>query len=114
MPVVRSPKSYNSQVGVPLSVWKLDTAYKVGIIEAGISRPGEMEKLKKVINPDIGVITNIGDAHQENFLDLKTKAAEKIRLFNNASSIVYCSDHKIIHELISGSKSLKTKKLVDW
>ena len=114
MPVVRSPKSYNSQVGVPLSVWKLDTAYKVGIIEAGISQPGEMEKLKKVINPDIGVITNIGDAHQENFPDLKTKAAEKIRLFNNASSIVYCSDHKIIHELISGSKSLKTKKLVDW
>ncbi len=114
MPVVRSPKSYNSQVGVPLSVWKLDTPYKVGIIEAGISRPGEMERLKKVINPDIGVITNIGDAHQENFPDLKTKAAEKIRLFYNASSIVYCSDHKIIHELISGSKSLKTKKLVDW
>lgn len=69
MPVVRSPKSYNSQVGVPLSVWKLNNVYKVGIIEAGISFSGEMEKLQKVIDPDVGVITNIGDAHQENFPD---------------------------------------------
>jgi alanine racemase len=114
MPVVRSPKSYNSQVGVPLSVWKLNPAYKVGIIEAGISFPDEMEKLQKVIDPDIGVITNIGDAHQENFRDLETKAAEKIRLFKNASVIVYCSDYKIIHKLISGNKSLRIKKLVDW
>jgi alanine racemase len=105
MAVVRSPKSYNSQVGVPLSVWKLNPAYKVGIIEAGISLPGEMDRLQKVINPDIGIITNIGDAHQENFQDLKTKAAEKI---------VYCSDQKIIHELITGDTSLKTKKLVNW
>ena len=114
MPVVRSPKSYNSQVGVPLSVWKLKEIYKIGIIEAGISQPGEMEKLQKVIDPDIGVITNIGDAHQENFPDLEAKAAEKIKLFKNASVIVYCSDHKIIHKLISGNKSMKTKKLVDW
>lgn len=113
-PVVRSPKSYNSQVGVPLSVWKLNPAYKIGIIEAGISFPGEMEKLQKVIDPDIGVITNIGDAHQENFQDIETKAAEKIILFKNASEIVYCSDHKIIHKLISGDKSLKHKKIVDW
>jgi alanine racemase len=114
MPVVRSPKSYNSQVGVPLSVWKLNPAYKIGIIEAGISFPGEMQKLQKVIFPDIGVITNIGDAHQENFPDLQTKAYEKIGLFNNASAIVYCSDHKIIHNLISSDDLLKKKKLVDW
>ncbi|MBA4321412.1 MAG: bifunctional UDP-N-acetylmuramoyl-tripeptide:D-alanyl-D-alanine ligase/alanine racemase [Odoribacter sp.] len=114
MPVVRSPKSYNSQVGVPLSVWKLNPAYKAGIIEAGISLPGEMDKLQKVINPDIGVITNIGDAHQENFPDLKTKAAEKIKLFSDASSIVYCRDQKLIHKLISGNRSFKTKKLVGW
>lgn len=114
MPVVRSPKSYNSQVGVPLSVWKLNPAYKVGIIEAGISFPDEMEKLRKVIDPDIGVITNIGDAHQENFRDLATKAAEKIKLFKNSSAIVYCRDHKIIHELISGNRSLRIKKIVDW
>ena len=92
--VVRSPKSYNSQIGVPLSVWKLDEKYKLGIFEAGISLPGEMEKLQKVIDPDIGVITNIGDAHSENFPDNKTKATEKLKLFINASLIVYCSDHE--------------------
>jgi len=114
MPVVRSPKSYNSQVGVPLSVWKLNPAYKVGIIEAGISFSGEMERLQKVIDPDIGVITNIGDAHQENFPDLETKAAEKIKLFKNSAVLVYCRDHKIIHKLISEDRNLSTKKLVDW
>jgi len=114
LPVVRSPKSYNSQVGVPLSVWKLNPVYKVGIIEAGISLPGEMERLQKVINPDIGVITNIGDAHQQFFPDLEAKAAEKIKLFINASVIVYCSDHRIIHKLITENKLFKTKKLVDW
>ena len=114
MPVVRSPKSYNSQVGVPLSVWKLNPAYRIGIMEAGISFPGEMERLQKVIDPDIGVLTNIGDAHQENFPDLKTKANEKIKLFKNASVIVYCSDYKIIHKLISGDLSFKSKRLVDW
>ena len=114
MPVVRSPKSYNSQVGVPLSVWKLNPAYKVGIMEAGISFPGEMERLQKVIEPDIGVLTNIGDAHRENFHDLKTKAAEKIKLFKNASVIVYCCDYKVIHKLISGNLSLKSKRLIEW
>jgi Alr-MurF fusion protein len=113
-PVIRSPKSYNSQVGVPLSVWKLSPFFKTGIFEAGISFPGEMEKIQAVIDPDIGVITNIGDAHQENFPDLKTKAEEKLRLFKNSSTIVYCRDHKTIHEIIHKSKSLKIKKLADW
>jgi len=114
IPVVRSPKSYNSQVGVPLSVWKLNSAYKIGIIEAGISLPGEMERLQKVIDPDIGVITNIGDAHQENFHDLETKAAEKIKLFKNSAVIVYCRDNEIIHKLLSTDRNLSTKKLVGW
>ena len=65
--VIRSPKSYNSQIGVPLSVLKLEEKYKIGIFEAGISYPGEMARLQKIIDPDIGVITNIGDAHSENF-----------------------------------------------
>ena len=95
-PVIRSPKSYNSQIGVPLSVWKLDDKYKLGIFEAGISFPGEMEKLQKVIEPDIGVITNVGDAHSENFPDNKAKATEKLKLFINASLIIYCSDQEII------------------
>ncbi|MCX6253092.1 MAG: bifunctional UDP-N-acetylmuramoyl-tripeptide:D-alanyl-D-alanine ligase/alanine racemase [Bacteroidia bacterium] len=113
-PVVRSPKSYNSQIGVPLSVWKLDEKYKLGIFEAGISLPGEMDKLQKVIDPDIGVITNIGDAHRENFPDNMTKAAEKLKLFRNASLIIYCSDQDLIHQLILKNENSKLKKLVDW
>ena len=112
--MVRSPKSYNSQIGVPLSVWKLDEKYKLGIFEAGISFPGEMEKLQKVIDPDIGVITNIGDAHRENFPDNRTKAEEKLKLFINASIIVYCSDHELIKQLILDNKNFKSKKLIDW
>jgi len=113
-PVVRSPKSYNSQIGVPLSVWKLDNNYKTGIIEAGISKPGEMEKLARIIQPHTGVITNIGDAHSENFPGLKEKAAEKLKLFRSASVIVYCSDHEIIRELIQGGGNLPAGKLFDW
>ena len=112
--VIRSPKSYNSQIGVPLSVWKLDDKYKLGIFEAGISLPGEMEKLQQVIDPDIGVITNIGDAHSENFPDNKTKAEEKLKLFINSSLIIYCSDHELIHQSILKNKVFKSKKLVDW
>lgn len=113
-PVVRSPKSYNSQIGVPLSVWKLDDKYKAGIFEAGISMPGEMEKLRAIIDPRIGVITNIGDAHSENFPDNETKAKEKLKLFNNSSLLVYCRDQKLLHELIRSDRLLNAKKLVDW
>ena len=112
--VVRSPKSYNSQIGVPLSVWKLDEKYKMGIFEAGISLPGEMEKLEKIIQPDIGVITNIGDAHNENFSDNNAKAEEKLKLFVNASLIIYCSDQELVHKLILNHENLKSKKLIDW
>lgn len=112
--VIRSPRSYNSQVGVPLSVLKLKDKYKLAIFEAGISEPGEMERLRSVIEPDIGVITNIGDAHNENFPDLPTKAKEKLKLFVNASMIVYCSDHEIIRELILSDKLFRGKKLVNW
>ena len=112
--VIRSPKSYNSQIGVPLSVWKLDDKYKLGIFEAGISQPGEMDKLQKVIDPDFGVITNIGDAHRENFRDDKTKAEEKLKLFINSSLIVYCRDYDIIHQSILMNEVFNSKKLVDW
>jgi alanine racemase len=112
--VIRSPKSYNSQIGVPLSVLKLDDKYKLGIFEAGISIPGEMDKLQKIIDPDIGVITNIGDAHRENFSDNKAKASEKLKLFANASLIIYCSDHELIGSLIMNDKNLRSKNLVDW
>ncbi|HPT22172.1 MAG TPA: bifunctional UDP-N-acetylmuramoyl-tripeptide:D-alanyl-D-alanine ligase/alanine racemase, partial [Bacteroidales bacterium] len=112
--VVRSPKSYNSQIGVPLSVWKLDDKYKFGIFEAGISMPGEMDKLRKIIEPDLGVITNIGDAHSENFPDDRIKAEEKLRLFVNASTIIYSSDQEIVGQMITGNDSLRSKNLIDW
>ena len=112
--VIRSPKSYNSQIGVPLSVLKLDDKYKLGIFEAGISFPGEMARLQKVIDPDIGVITNIGDAHSENFTDNKMKTAEKLKLFINSSLIIYCSDHELIHQSIINNNILKSKRLIDW
>jgi alanine racemase len=114
MPVIRSPKSYNSQIGVPLSVLRLDDKYKLGIFEAGISMPGEMAKIQRVIDPDIGVITNIGDAHSENFPDIKVKADEKLKLFINSSLIIYCSDHELIHHLILNNEILKSKRLIDW
>ena len=113
-PVVRSPKSYNSQIGVPLSVWKLDEKYKAGIFEAGISMPGEMDKLRDIIDPTIGVITNIGDAHSENFQSIREKAREKLRLFSGAGTIIYCRDHELLHGLIMENEELKSKILADW
>ncbi len=113
-PVVRSPKSYNSQIGVPLSVWKLNEKYSYGIFEAGISQPGEMDILRNIIDPVIGVITNIGDAHRENFPDDRKKAEEKLKLFTGSKSIIYCRDHSVIHNLILHNKELSSKNLIDW
>ncbi len=92
--IVRSPKSYNSQVGVPLSVMLIDTHYDLAIIEAGISEPGEMKKLTPIVQPDFGILTNIGDAHQENFISKKEKTLEKLQLFINSKKLIYCSDDK--------------------
>ncbi len=114
MPVIRSPRSFNSQVGVPLSVLKLDEKYKIAVFEAGISMPGEMENLRKIIEPEIGVITNIGDAHSENFPDNRAKAAEKLGLFKNSESIVYCHDDEIIHDLINSNEDIISKDLYGW
>ena len=90
--IVRSPKSYNSQIGVPLSVWEMNKFHTLGIFEAGISQPGEMEQLNKIIQPTIGILTNIGEAHSEGFKDVDQKVQEKIKLFINAGLVIYCSD----------------------
>jgi alanine racemase len=82
--IVRSPKSYNSQIGVPLSVWQMNEQHTLAIFEAGISKPGEMEKLEKIIQPSIGILTNIGEAHREGFVSPEQKEAEKRILFKNA------------------------------
>ena len=112
--VIRSPKSYNSQIGVPLSVWRLSDRFDTGVFEAGISLPGEMDRLRKIIDPHVGVITNIGDAHQENFRDLQEKTMEKLRLFINSSSIIFGRDYKLIDEAIRNDPVLSNKRLVDW
>ena len=90
--VIRSPKSYNSQIGVPLSVWQLTTVANqpsaLAIFEAGISQPGEMEKLERIIRPTIGVITYIGHEHDENFESLEQKRAEKMKLFVHSKQVI--------------------------
>lgn len=112
--IVRSPKSYNSQVGVPLSVWLLEPDFDIGIFEAGISRVGEMEKLENIIKPDIVVFSNIGEAHQENFVDFKQKVSEKLKLCKNTRTLIYCKDHKIIHQEIERSWQGKGRILFTW
>jgi alanine racemase len=92
--IVRSPKSYNSQTGVPLSVWQMDAAHELGIFEAGISRRGEMEKLAAILQPTIGIFTNIGEAHSEGFSGLAEKAAEKLKLFDGVEVLIYCGDQR--------------------
>ena len=94
--VTRSPRSYNSQIGVPLSVWLMNDQTQLGIFEAGISERGEMRALRDIIQPTIAVITNLGTAHQENFSSLEEKCAEKMLLFHDAKVIVYNADDEII------------------
>lgn len=111
--VTRSPKSYNSQVGVPLSVSLLNGASDIGIFEAGISRTGEMKNLSKVIDPQIGIFTTLTDAHQENFVDREQKLTEKFRLFNNCEQIIYNKDEIEITQFIN-EKDHYCKKAVGW
>ncbi len=90
--IVRNPKSYNSQIGVPLSVLLMESHHRLGVFEAGISQPGEMEKLARIVQPDLGILTNIGDAHQENFISTKQKTLEKLRLFEKTRKLIFCAD----------------------
>lgn len=86
--IVRSPKSYNSQIGVPLSVWQMNEQHTLGIFEAGISEQGEMLRLEKMIRPTIGILTNIGEAHSEGFNDPEHKFREKLVLFRNCKTVI--------------------------
>ena len=100
MNVTRSPRSYNSQVGVPLSVWLLDERSRIGVFEAGISQPGEMQALRAIIQPTIGVMTNIGPAHQENFSTIQEKCHEKLLLFKDAKVLIYNADEPVVAESV--------------
>ena len=101
--VTRSPRSYNSQIGVPLSVWLLNSDSQVGIFEAGISEPDEMLALRDIIQPTIAVLTNLGQAHQENFTSMEQKCREKLVLFHDAQTIVYPADDNTVRHVIAES-----------
>ena len=105
--VVRSPKSYNSQIGVPLSVWQLaNTKPQIAIFEAGISQPGEMEKLERIIRPTIGVITYIGHEHDENFASLEQKREEKNKLFVHAKTVIEDPTHQNVRTCAAVMRAL--------
>ena len=112
--IVRSPKSYNSQVGVPLSVWNMAGAMDLGIVEAGISKPGEMVRLATIIRPEIGLFTNIGDAHQENFVSMAEKVEEKLRLFEGARLLVCRRDQDLVYQLALRKFEHSSTRIVSW
>ncbi|MEZ4916513.1 MAG: bifunctional UDP-N-acetylmuramoyl-tripeptide:D-alanyl-D-alanine ligase/alanine racemase [Chitinophagales bacterium] len=117
--ICRSPKSYNSQLGVPLSVWGLKKEHNFGIFEAGISEPDEMQQLEKIIQPTIGIFTTISSAHSENFINQFHKIKEKLKLFVRAKTLIYNSDIKPVHSAITeafGNDTAleNTPDLLDW
>lgn len=114
--VVRSPKSYNSQIGVPLSVWLMNSRHNLAIYEAGISKPGEMERLEKVISPDLGILCFMGEAHSETFPDFKSKIREKLNLFKHSKALVYCEDDPIVVEEVNRFKTTlhSSIELLGW
>ncbi|HOZ85696.1 MAG TPA: bifunctional UDP-N-acetylmuramoyl-tripeptide:D-alanyl-D-alanine ligase/alanine racemase [Niabella sp.] len=102
--IVRSPKSYNSQIGVPLSVWQIAPHNNLAIFEAGISQPNEMARLASIIQPTIGVLTNIGTAHSEGFKNDEEKLKEKLQLFQNAKIVIANGDNRLIRKKIESLK----------
>ena len=110
--IVKNPGSYNSQLGVPLSVLEIREHHNLGIFEAGISRKGEMEKLASVILPTIGLFTNIGSSHDEGFENREEKIAEKLKLFKSCRALVYCADHSDVDVAIRAG--LSGVELIGW
>ncbi len=103
--IVKNIKSYNSQIGVPLSVWRMNEGHTLGIFESGISQPNEMGFLQKIIDPEIGIVTFIGSAHAEGFTSLQQKIKEKLQLFTNSKMLIYCADDELlsveVHQFIN-------------
>ena len=110
--MVRSPRSYNSQIGVPLSVWQMNEEHRLGVFEAGISEPGEMRALQAIIKPTIGILTNIGGAHQENFSSLQEKCMEKLTLFKDCDVVIYNGDDEFISSCVL--KSMLPAREIAW
>ncbi len=112
--VVRSPRSFNSQVGVPLSVLLLERGTELAIFEAGISLPGEMERLQPIISPEIGILTNIGQAHQENFSTMEEKIREKLVLFRNSKVLICSADQDLVFRAASAEAKQRGMRLITW
>jgi alanine racemase len=112
--VVKSPKSYNSQIGVPLSVWEMQTGDEMAIFEAGISQAGEMERLEKIIRPTIGLVTNVGAAHDAGFGSRTQKIAEKLKLLAHARRILYSCDHTDVARAVADDEVLKKIPAFTW
>jgi len=110
--VVRNPKSYNSQVGVPLAVWSMNSSHTVGVFEAGISKIGEMGHLAEILQPTYGIFTNIGSAHDSGFDSRKQKVKEKAQLFTTAEKIIYRKDYSLIDEVLTDFFSVE--KCISW
>ncbi|MBT33505.1 MAG: bifunctional UDP-N-acetylmuramoyl-tripeptide:D-alanyl-D-alanine ligase/alanine racemase [Thalassobius sp.] len=108
--IIKSPGSYNSQIGVPLSVWGIEDRHQLGIFEAGISTTNEMEKLEKVIQPNVGILTNIGSSHDEGFSSREEKVKEKLKLFKNVDLLIYPKNIEVSSNLLSTIKAQK----VNW
>ncbi|MGN0310108.1 MAG: bifunctional UDP-N-acetylmuramoyl-tripeptide:D-alanyl-D-alanine ligase/alanine racemase [Bacteroides sp.] len=110
--IVRSPRSYNSQIGVPLSVWQMQENDQLALFEAGISEPGEMRALQGIIKPTIGILTTIGGAHQENFFSLQEKCMEKLTLFKDCDVVIYNGDNEFISNCVA--KSMLSAREIAW
>lgn len=110
--VAKSPKSYNSQVGVPLSIFGIEKDHQVAILEAGISKSGEMTALEKMIQPSLGIFTNIGTAHQEGFESQEQKISEKLCLFEHSKLLIYCKDHSFLASQIANK--FLGDRLIAW
>ncbi|MFN4082990.1 MAG: bifunctional UDP-N-acetylmuramoyl-tripeptide:D-alanyl-D-alanine ligase/alanine racemase [Bacteroidia bacterium] len=113
--IVKNPKSYNSQIGVPLSVWQMEANHQIGFFEAGISEKGEMQNLQQIINPDIGIFTYAGNAHNEGFASINEKLNEKMLLFKNSKLLIYCIDQTEVEEAVTELKKLNPNiKTIAW
>lgn len=110
--IVRSPRSYNSQIGVPLSVWALNEQAELGVFEVGISEPGEMEPLQRIVKPTIGILTYMGGAHQENFYSLQEKCQEKLELFKDCDVLIYNGDDEFISGCVA--KNIFSAREIAW
>ena len=110
--VAKSPKSYNSQVGVPLSIFGIQPYHQVAILEAGVSKKGDMDTLADMIRPDLGIFTNIGSAHEEGFEGIAAKIAEKLKLFAGTKLLLYCKDQGLLAQTIE--QEVPAENRISW